>query len=183
MRPWDGKVVEPAVTDPPEPPADFPDIVVPALAEHLADARQGPADPFGDRFATQPEASSPGRRAIVREAQKVECLRLAHPALAPVQQREPAKLHEAGLVRVQAQTEPGQPLPNVAQVSLRIPLVLEPDNDIVSVANDDRFVNGYVRPRLFGEQDLVRMGGPASAVAVSPQEIFSKTGVEATPRG
>ena len=66
MRPWDGKVVEPAVTDPPEPPADFPDIVVPALAEHLADARQGPADPFGDRFATQPEASSPGRRAIVR---------------------------------------------------------------------------------------------------------------------
>ena len=88
MRPWDGKVVEPAVTDPPEPPANFPDIVVPALAEHLADARQGPADPFGDRFATQPEASSPGRRAIVREAQKVECLRLAHPALAPVQQRD-----------------------------------------------------------------------------------------------
>ena len=33
-------------------------------------------------------------------------------------------------------------------------------------------VNGYVRPRIFGEQDLVRMGGPASAVAVSTQEIF-----------
>ena len=35
-----------------------------------------------------------------------------------------------------------------------------------------RCVNGYVRPHIFGEQDLVRMGGPASAVAVSTQEIF-----------
>ena len=38
MRPWNGKVVEPAVTDPPEPPANFPDIVVPALAR-LAEKR------------------------------------------------------------------------------------------------------------------------------------------------
>ena len=77
--------------------------------------------------------------AIVREAQKVESLRLAHPALATVHHREPAKLHEAGLVLVEAETEPGQPLPNVAEVPLRIPLVLEPDNDIVSVTDDDRF--------------------------------------------
>ena len=64
---------------------------------------------------------------------------LAHPALATVLHREPAKLHEAGLVLVEAETEPGQPLPNVAKVPLRIPLVLEPDNDIVGVTDDDRF--------------------------------------------
>ena len=81
----------------------------------------------------------------------------AHPALAPVQQREPAKLHEAGLVRVQAETEPGQPLPNVAQVSLRIPLVLEPDNDIVSVANDDRFAIRDVRAPFLVEPQVERV--------------------------
>ena len=128
--------------------------MVPALAEHLVDARQGPVDPFGDRFATKPKASSQGRRAIVREAQKVESLRLAHPALAPVQIREPAKLHEAGLVLVEAETEPGQPLPNVAEVPLRIPLVLEPDNDIVSVTDDDRFAIRDVRAPFLVEPQV-----------------------------
>ena len=75
----------------------------------------------------------------MREAQEVESLRLAHPALATVHHREPAELHEAGLVPVKTETEPGQPLPNVAEVPLRIPLVLEPDNDIVGVTDDDRF--------------------------------------------
>ena len=73
--------------------------MMPALAEYLVDARQSPVDPFHDRFATKPEPPSPGRRAIVREAQEVECFRLARPALAPVQLGEPAKLHEAGLVQ------------------------------------------------------------------------------------
>ena len=127
-RPRNGKLVEPAFTDPPEPPSEFPDVVVPALAEHHVGARQGPVDPFGDRFAIKPKASSQGRRAIVREAQKVESLRLAHPALAPVHFSEPAKLQEVGLIPVKAGTKPGQPPPNVAEVSLRVPLVLEPDN-------------------------------------------------------
>ena len=36
-------------------------------------------------------------------------------------------------------SEPGQPLLYVAQVALRIPLVLEPDHNIVGIADDDRF--------------------------------------------
>ena len=40
-RPRDGKVVEPAFADPPELLFDLPDVVVPALAKHLVDARQG----------------------------------------------------------------------------------------------------------------------------------------------
>ena len=101
----------------------------------------------------QPEVSSPGRHAVVRETQEVECLRLARPALASVQNREPAKLHETGLVRVKAEAESGQPLSDVAEVPLRIPLILEPDNDIVSVTNDDRFAIRDIRaPSLMEPQ-------------------------------
>ena len=35
-----------------------------------------------------------------------------------------------------------------------------------------RHVNGCVEPRIFGERDVVRMGGPIRAVVVSTQEIF-----------
>ena len=62
------------------------------------------------RLATglRPSRKRPRRvihRAVMREAQEVESLRLAHPALATVHYREPAKLHEAGLVPVKAETE------------------------------------------------------------------------------
>ena len=50
-RPWDGKVVEPALADPPKSRTDFPDVVVPALAEYLIDAPQSPVDPFPNRAA------------------------------------------------------------------------------------------------------------------------------------
>ena len=107
----------------------------------------------------------------MREAQKVESLRLVHPALAPVQIREPAKLHEAGLVPVKTETEPAQPLPNVAEVPLRIPLVLEPDNDIVGVTDDDRFAIRDVRAPFLAEpqvehivQEHVRQDGGDDAL-------------------
>lgn len=76
---------------------------------------------------------------MMRETQEVECLRLARPALASLHCCEPPELHEAGLVRVETETESGQPLPEVAEVLLRIPLMLEPDYDIVGVADDDRY--------------------------------------------
>ena len=40
---------------------------------------------------------------------------------------------------MEAETEAIQPLPNVAEVLLRIPLVLEPDHNIVRIPDDDRF--------------------------------------------
>ncbi len=128
---WDGKVVEPAVINSPRPRTDLPDVVVPALAEYLVDAPQGSIDPFDDRFATRQKVSLPGRRAMVREAHEVECLRLARPAIPSVHDCEPPELREASLVGVKAETESRQPLPNVAEVSLRIPLVLEPDHNII----------------------------------------------------
>ena len=81
------------------------------------------------------------------------------------------KLHEAGLVLVEAETEPGQPLPNVAEIPLRIPLVLEPDNDIVGVTDDDRFAIRGVRAPFLVEpqveyvvQEHVRQDGGNDAL-------------------
>ena len=58
------------------------------------------------------------------------------------------------MILVEAETEPGQPLPNVAEVPLRIPLVLEPDNDIVSVTDDDRFAIRDVRAPFLVEPQV-----------------------------
>ena len=41
--------------------------MMPAFAKHPVDTRQGPADPFGDRFAAQPEVSS---RVVVQQCVK-----------------------------------------------------------------------------------------------------------------
>ena len=112
-RPWNGVVVEPACVDPPKPRTDFQIVVVPSLARDLIDALQGSIDPFGDRIATKPKASSPGRRAVVHEAQEVERFRLTRHAMASVHQPEPPKLHEAGLVPAAAETKPAQPLQDV----------------------------------------------------------------------
>ena len=79
--------------------------MMPALAERGVDTREGAIDPFGDRFATKPETAPPGCRAKVRQTQEVKCLWLARPAQSAVRCREPAKLYEAGLVRVKAEAE------------------------------------------------------------------------------
>ena len=123
-----------------------------AWPQQFGHALQDPVNPFCDRFATKPEPPSPGRRAVVREAKEVERLRLAHPTLPSVHAREPPELHEAGLVRVEA--EPGQPLPNVAEVLLRIPLVLEPDNEVVCIADDNRFAVRDVRALCLVEPQI-----------------------------
>ncbi len=95
------------------------------------------------RLATglRPSRKRP-RRVLVQKClkpRKSNVSGLPTPAMAAVRHREPAKLHEAGLLRMEAETKPGQPLSDVAEASLRIPLVLEPDDDIVSITNDHRF--------------------------------------------
>ncbi len=122
-RPRDGEVVEPALKEPSKPLADLPIVVMPAFAKDLANARLGPVDPFRDRFATKPKTTPPGRRAEVREAQKVERLRPARPAPATVRRREPSKLDETGIVRVQFEREVRQPVLQVAQESFCVSIV------------------------------------------------------------
>ena len=46
-RTRDGEVVEPTLADPSKPLADLPDVVMPAFARNLVDARKSPVDPVG----------------------------------------------------------------------------------------------------------------------------------------
>jgi len=62
-----------------------------------------------DGDALEEEASVAGLGAGMREAQEVERLRLAQPALGPSLNCEAAELDQASLVLVQFQTEPAKP--------------------------------------------------------------------------
>ena len=108
--PGDGIVVEPAVDDPAQPRSRFMPVVVPPLAKSFPDPPQGAVDPFPGRLASDPEPSLPRPVAEVRHAKEVKRLRLAQPPTPAVRLREPAELDEPGLVRVQFQSEQGQPL-------------------------------------------------------------------------
>ena len=79
------------------------------------------------------------------------------PAPASVHDCEPTELNEAGFVRVEAEAEGGQPLPNVAKVLLRIPLVLEPDHNIVGVTDDGRFAVRGIRAPFLVEPQVERV--------------------------
>jgi len=73
----------------------------------------------------------------VREAQEVEGLWLDFAPLGPSLGREPAELQDAGLIGVQLQVEPAEPLPQVLQEPLCVGLVLEADHKVVRVPHDD----------------------------------------------
>ena len=127
-------VVEPAVHDSSQPATDDPDVVVPSPSQDPADASQGTIDPLRHRLAPELESSSPGRRAVVREAEEVECLRSPLPALPTIGRCKPTELHQPGLVGVQLEPERGQPLSQVPDKPLRIPLVLEPEDKIIRIS-------------------------------------------------
>ena len=55
------------------------------------------------------------------------------------------------------QAEAAQPFPDVAEVSLRIPSVLESDHDIIRIADDDRFAFRDVRAPFPVEPQIRRV--------------------------
>jgi len=62
-----GVVVEPAIHDSPQPPANDPDVVIPSPPQDPINAFQGAIDPLRHRLAPELKSTSPGRRAVVRE--------------------------------------------------------------------------------------------------------------------
>ena len=143
-------VVQPSIQDPAEPPAHFPDVMLPTLAQYLSDPHLGPLDPFRNRFASQTESPLPGVRAHVCETQKVKRLRLPQSTCLPILLRKPAELHDPGLLRVQFKAELDQSLPNIPQVLLRLPLILKSDHHIIRIANDDGLAFRGVRTPFLG---------------------------------
>jgi hypothetical protein len=82
----------------------------------------------------------------VREPKELECLRLALTPSLPTLDREPPKLDQAGLVRVEFQTELLQAFLPFLEKSLRVTAMLEPQHHIVRVTVHNHIACGPVRP-------------------------------------
>jgi hypothetical protein len=82
----------------------------------------------------------------VSEAQKVEGLRSAFPALLSVAGGEPPKLDQSRFVGVQSQTESGETFPKLLQEPFGLAAMLETNDEIVSVTHDDDIARGELRP-------------------------------------
>src|SRR5882757_1994901 len=105
-----GVIGEVATHDLPEPEALLAQWCVPMLPERISDLSQFGPHAVASRASAQLEASCPGARADMREAQEVERLRFAKATPCAVGRREAAELDQARLVRVQRQRERRQPL-------------------------------------------------------------------------
>ena len=78
------------------------------------------------------------------EAQEVERLRFARTPPASLPGGMPPELEQPGLVRVQLQPEPREPLTKLNQELPRVLLVLEPDHEVVGPPDDDHLTVGVV---------------------------------------
>src|SRR6266540_40508 len=95
----------------------------------------------------------------MREAEKVERLRLAQTPTRPTIGREPAELDQSRLVRVQFQGELREPLAQVPEKPLGVLLMLEPDDEVVGEADDDHVTVRAPPPPPLGPQveDVVQI--------------------------
>ncbi len=74
-------------------------------------------------------------RTVVREAKKREGLWFALATLLPINLREPTKLDQSRLLRMEFQREARQPFPKRTQEPLRVRVLFKADHQIVSVAD------------------------------------------------
>src|SRR5215510_5017007 len=110
---------------------------MPATLELVVDLTQLRPHPLRDRDALEPEPARRGLRADVREPQETERLRLTQTSRLPSPGGVPPELDQPRLVRVQFQPEPRQPFTKLDQEPLRILLILEPNDEVVSPAHHD----------------------------------------------
>ena len=152
-------IVEVALHDRPEPLARVRDRIMPALAELLLEFPQLPPQAFADRLPLHGKLPPPVLPADMREAQKVERLRLTFPSPFPVEFGKRPELNPARFVRMQFQSKLPRPLPEVLQKTVGFRLGLEPEDDIIGIAHDDHVSPGVLLPpRLHPEvKDVVQI--------------------------
>ena len=152
-------IVEVALHDRPEPLARVRDRIMPALAELLLEFPQLPPQAFADRLPLHGKLPPPVLPADMREAQKVERLRLTFPFPFPVEFGKRPELNPARFVRMQFQSKLPRPLPEVLQKTVGFRLGLEPEDDIIGIAHDDHVSPGVLLPpRLHPEvKDVVQI--------------------------
>ena len=152
-------IVEVALHDRPEPLARVRDRIMPALAELLLEFPQLPPQAFADRLPLHGKLPPPVLPADMREAQKVERLRLTFSSPFPVEFGKRPELNPARFVRMQFQSKLPHPLPEVLQKTVGFRLGLEPEDGIIGIAHDDHVSPGVLLPpRLHPEvKDVVQI--------------------------
>src|SRR4029077_1856443 len=115
--------------------------------------------PVAARLPLELELSPPAVPADVGEAKEVERLRFAEIACPPVLRRMASELDEPRLPRVERQGEVRQARPHTLPEPLGIGLVLEADDNIVSVPHHDDVAMGVAFPPLIRPQveDVVQV--------------------------
>ena len=106
-------------------------------------------------MAVDLEAPFQSRPTDVCESQEGERLRLPFASLFPVLAREAPELDQASLLRMQLETEAGQPLAQLPQASLRLCTVLESNDDVVGETHDDHVALVLSAPGLDPEIEHV----------------------------
>ena len=98
------------------------------------------------------ELSGAGLAADEGEAQELEGLRFALPALLAIGRREAAELDHAGFVRVERQRERLDPRAHRLEEPPGVGLVLEARDHIVRIADDDHVAGSLALSPAFGPQ-------------------------------
>jgi len=130
-------VVEVALHDRPEPPARLRHRLVHAGAKLPFDFQQLRSHPLPDGSTLYGKAPVPVLPADIREAQKVERLRLTLSSPFPVLFGKPPELNPARFLGMEFQSKLPQPLPKILQKTVCFRLVLKTENDIVGITDDD----------------------------------------------
>ncbi len=117
--------------------------IMPTLPELLLEFLQLLPQTLADRLPLHGKVSPPALPADVREAQKVERLRLAFSSSFPVEFGVPPELDPARLVRMQFQPKLPQPFPEVLQKAVGFRLRLASEDRVVGLPHHD-----HVSPRV-----------------------------------
>ena len=145
-------VIEEAGDDPLQPFPLFGDRPVHTPSQVLLDFLELHPHAVAAGFPLEREAPAARSSADEGEAQEVEGLRLAKPAPISSFRRKAAELDQAGLVRMSDSANFRQPLAHLLPEASGIALMLEPDDDIVGVADDDHVARGLAPSPAFGPE-------------------------------
>ena len=83
---------------------------------------------------------------------KVEGLRFSEPAPSSSFCRKAAELDQAGLVRIERQREPLEPLAHIVPEAPGICLVLEADDNVISITHEDHVARGLAPSPALGPE-------------------------------
>ena len=86
------------------------------------------------------------------KAEKVEGLRFSEPTMSASVRRKAAELDQAGLVRIKRQRELLEPLAQIAPEAPGVRLVLEADDNVISITHEDHIARGLVPSPALGPE-------------------------------